>query len=200
MNAIINTTINTTINTRANMINDALRISSLYVLLFISHSAFAAAHYSDDVRQKARQYIEKTIGHDYKAPLHCSADAPCELVRDFNGDGHLDYAGLYLYVGNTTRYKQRYVDLIIVYADKHTQQQHALFTHVGKVGFADKKELVQVVLQEQAAGFLKLPVLGIHLDFPGINIVRRNKLTAHFTTFAWNKKQQRFYSVVKEDD
>ncbi|MCZ6619055.1 MAG: hypothetical protein O7E57_13085 [Gammaproteobacteria bacterium] len=61
----------------------------------------------------------------YQVPRGFSGDAKvpskCTLAADFNGDGSLDYAALFEYIGAGNRFGSRYLDLIVFYSSNYRE-------------------------------------------------------------------------------
>lgn len=130
----------------------------------------------------------------YRPAQGCLADKVCIISSDFNNDNIDDFAGLYEYVGPKHRYKNKYLDLVIVYSDKKSSKlRHEVFTHIGKV---DKNKNAMAKLAIQIRGVMRLPSGNFNLKNPGINIISFEEGdSGYFPTYYWHKNK--FYALLK---
>ena len=176
----------------------------MYRILFIAglicmSTALAVAQ--DDSVERYRTYF-KNLGLSYVEARGCSADAPCSITGDFNGDGVTDLAALYEYSGDTNRRAGWNLDLVILYSQPDSgEPAHAVFTHVGQV---DARTGATAFLAVQGRGLMKIPAGEISLELPGINIVAAGATYAEFTngsafpTFYW--RDDSFHAIDKSND
>ena len=151
---------------------------------------------SDDDHGRFSAYF-KNLDLPYQLPRGCSADMPCNVSADFNGDGLPDMAALYQYAGKQSRRNRWNLDLIIIYSQTDSSElTHAIFSHVGQI---DIDARVSASLAIQEIGTIKLAVGEMKLERPGINILAAgNTDKSQLPTYYW--RNQRFYSIDKSDD
>ena len=181
-----------------------LRIQSfLSITVAISgcfiHSALALAGDQGENSKQIKKYQEifQQQNLPYLRPKGCSKTTPCCLAADFNGDGVIDFAGLYEYSGPKHRSEDTYLDLVFIYSTSGSSDtEQEIFSYVGKINSAGEP---QVELKIQDVGSMQLPVGKIELKHPGVNVLTKGKPQSVYTpTFYWNGKN--FYSISKADD
>lgn len=167
----------------------------LYLILILSISACTSKTSQKDSQiVKAHQDYFEQQKLPYRPVQGCVVKNSCIISADFNNDNILDLAGLYEYTGPQHRYKNQYLDLVIIYSDeKYAETRHVIFSHVGKV---DDKNNALAKLTTQKKGIMKVPSGDFDLKTPGINVVAFDQVeNSHFPTFYWH--ETKFYSVLK---
>lgn len=94
--------------------------------------------------------------------------AKCSLTQDFNNDGKLDFAGLYMYDDPKKRGGNRYLDLVIMYSMGNTIK-HTVYSYAGT--FDKKTKTVQAYLEDLSPGIIDTDPGEFILNAPGIRLV-----------------------------
>ena len=189
----------------------------LFFAGLFGYASVAFSWSSDNAEQVFSDYYRSyfdSLKLQYEVPRGCSVntavgsayggtkDVPnCALAADFNGDGSLDYAALFEFIGAGHRFGNRYLDLIVLYSsDYQGEARHRVFTHMGRV--TDRGE-IDTFLGLQPIGEISLPSGVTKLDKPGINLLSttgKNDDPWAFPTIYWNENSQVFFAITKAND
>lgn len=188
-------------------------------ILFVGLLGLASVTYSwyatpEQVFSDLYQAYFESLKLHYEVPAGCAGNTTatsgyggtagkpvCALAADFNGDGNVDFAALFEYIGAGSRLGNRYLDLIVLYSSNiQGEPQHQIFTGMGGVG--DQGE-VDTFVSIQSTGEINLPSGIQNLDKPGINLLRtsgQNDDPWTYPTIYWDERNQTFYSITKAND
>lgn len=176
------------------------RLFMILTIMSMSLTHFCLAQEHEYKAEHFHQYMfQQKLPYD--PAKGCQTHQDCELIKDFNGDGKQDFAGLFEYMGGQHRRKNWYIDLIIVYT-QNDKLNHVIFNRVGRVSDDDKT--VSVALELQKPGIMQIipdnKAFGTHtFDKPAIHVIdKRRGKAAYFPTIYWQKNK--FVSLNKWDD
>ena len=159
------------------------RVLITVLLLFIHGALFACE--PDPIPNKYRQYLLKQMDVRYQRPTgriarqnaaNTNAANPsldratgnCSLSADFNGDGELDFAGIYRYRednGRRKRSNEWSLDLVIMYTVDDAIK-HVIFPYAGRYTAGNEPIRSFIVVQER--GEIDLMPGRLVLDWPAI--------------------------------
>lgn len=111
----------------------------------------------------------------------------CSLEADFNGDGVMDFAGLYRLKDSQKRGNNWVLDLVILYSSSSTIK-HVVYPYIGQY-FEGRNKPVLVYLRRRGPGRVNLMPGSYVLDNPGIGVFRRGRPVA---TYYWDNNTRRF--------
>ena len=131
-----------------------------------------------------------------KEKIHSGNNPRCSITADFNGDGQMDFAGLYKYIGEQKRGNNWILDLVILYSTQDGSIKHMVYPYTGQY-FEDSKKSVLVYLRQRGRqgrpGKVNLMPGQHFLDYPGIGVFRRGRPVA---TYYWDKKTRKFSELA----
>ncbi len=111
----------------------------------------------------------------------------CSLIADFNGDGKMDFAGLYRLKEGQKRGNNWVLDLVILYSSNGAIK-HTVYPYTGQY-FQGKKKPILVYLRRRGPGKVNLMPGHRFLDYPGIGVFRRGRPVS---TYYWDNNSGRF--------